>query len=180
MKGAIAKAQELPPRRRTAHPQPVHQQGIRCAPRRRGPEIWEDTDAVRSISFVAGVGTGGTLSGVGEYLKSRNPNVKQSSRSSLQALRCSRRGTPGPHKIQGIGAGFVPDTLEHRGYMTRPSRSRTRTLPPAAHLPDARGCLSAYPRARRSLPRRSLQSARRTRARSSCPAPGHRREISLP
>ena len=116
MKGAIEKAQELASENphsfipsqftNSANPQ-VHYDTT-------GPEIWEDTDGRVDI-LVAGVGTGGTISGVGEYLKSKNPNIQVVAVEPAGSPVLSGE-KPGPHKIQGIGAGFIPETLNTAVY----------------------------------------------------------------
>ncbi|MCR5601653.1 MAG: cysteine synthase A [Ruminococcus sp.] len=116
MKGAIAKAEELAqeiegsfiPSQFTNPANPaIHEKTT-------GVEIWDDTNGKVDI-FVAGVGTGGTLSGTGAYLKSKNPDVKVVAVEPLNSPVLSQ-GTAGPHKIQGIGAGFVPATLNTKIY----------------------------------------------------------------
>ena len=116
MKGAIAKADEL---NRSIPGSVILGQFVNPANpeihrKTTGPEIWDQTDGNVDI-FVAGVGTGGTLSGVGEYLKSKNANVKIVAVEPATSPVLTK-GIAGPHKIQGIGAGFIPDTLNTKIY----------------------------------------------------------------
>ena len=160
MKGAIARADELAGEIPDAFipGQFVNPANPAVHRATTGPEIWTDTDGKVDI-FVAGVGTGGTITGVGEYLKEQNPAVKVVAVEPAGSPVLSR-GTAGAHKIQGIGAGFVPDVLNTAVY--------DEII--AVENEDAfAASWSESPPAQRSGPRFSWQSGRRTRVRRSSP-----------
>ena len=165
MKGAIAKAQELA----AATPnsfipgQFVNPANPAIHRATTGPEIWADTDGQVDI-FVAGVGTGGTVTGVGEYLKSQNPNVKIVAVEPAGSPVLSK-GVSGAHKIQGIGAGFVPDTLNTGVYDEIITVENEDAFATAAPSPDRRAYWWASPPAQRCSPPRSWSAARRTAVR---------------
>lgn len=116
MNGAIAKAKELAAQTPNSFIPSQFTNAANPEAHRRttGPEIWQDTDGTVDI-FVAGVGTGGTITGVGEYLKAQNPKVQVIAVEPAGSPILSK-GVAGPHKIQGIGAGFVPETLNTKVY----------------------------------------------------------------
>lgn len=141
MKGAIEKANELAEEIPDSFiaGQFVNSVNPQTHKNTTGPEIWRDTDGSVDI-FVAGVGTGGTVSGVGEFLKSQNPDIKiiavEPSTSPVLS-----KGTPGVHKIQGIGAGFVPDTLNTDIYDEIITVDNEDAFATASSLPKQEGIL---------------------------------------
>ena len=154
MKGAVAKAEEIVAERPGAvlARQFANEANPEIHRRTTAEEIWNDTDGEVDI-FVAGIGTGGTITGVGQVLKARKPGVQIIAVEPAESP-ILNGGAPGPHKIQGIGANFVPEILDtdrlRRGHRRRTPRPRSSG--PAAP-PARRACSSASPPAPRSPPR---------------------------
>jgi len=141
MKGAIAKAEELAKEIKNSLliGQFINPANPAIHLNTTGPEIWEDAAGKVDI-FVSGIGTGGTISGAGEYLKSKNPNIKIIAVEPEDSPILSK-GTAGPHKIQGIGAGFVPDTLNTKIYDEIIPVSNDNAFSTANILPKTDGIL---------------------------------------
>jgi len=174
MRGAIEKAQELAKEIPNSFipGQFVNPANPAIHRETTGPEIWEDTDGKVDI-FVSGIGTGGTITGAGEYLKSKNPNLWIVAVEPAGSPVLSK-GTPGAHKIQGIGAGFVPDVLNTKIYDEIITVENEAPLPPAGTWQGPKGFFAAYRQARRFGLQPRLRNARKTPERilwSCCPIP---------
>lgn len=141
MQGAVEKAEELVKKTKNAlMPQQFNNPANPDIHRKTtGVEIWEDTDGQIDY-FVAGVGTGGTLTGVGEYLKKKNPKVKVVAVEPADSPVLSG-GAPGPHKIQGIGAGFIPGVLNQKIYDEIIKVTNEQAMDTARHLAKSEGLL---------------------------------------
>jgi cysteine synthase len=169
MKGAIAKAEELA--QSTPHSfipsQFTNQANPAAHEATTGPEIWEDADG-EVAAFIAGVGTGGTLTGVGRYLKKQNSDVHVVAVEPATSPVLSK-GQAGPHKIQGIGAGFVPETLDTKIYDEVIAVPNEDAFKYGRQFSHVEGVLVGISSARRSRLPSSSRSVRSSRARTSSP-----------